>query len=264
MIRFLAGPPEQLPVATAGTIESRGGESVERMASREVIESLGAFLRRSTALSDDDIRGWMKDLDEGRMRAPDASSEAFRRALVVPSDEAPRIPDDGSPKKVRPSVLSDATKLEQHATGGESSSVDPRLVELRARHPTVRAPVAFPEHALEAADAPADDVCTRLAHFNDYVAARVQKGELPCVDLPDLHRANGIYDHQGNVFLGHNVRRLAFDRQGGKAFVRLLLTLEIACDNLRNGVCTTKRGLYYYHQARLPDECDWPLRSVET
>jgi DNA topoisomerase VI subunit A len=229
---------------------------MERIASREVIESLGAFLRRSTALSDDDIRVRMKDLDEGCMRMPDSSSEAFRRALVLPSAEATRIPDDGSPKNGRPSVPSGATKLQEPTAGRGSSSGsgDPRLAGLRARHPTVLAPVAFPEHALEAADVTADDVRTRLAHFNDYVAARVQKGELPCVDLPDLHRANGIYDHRGNVFLGHNVRRLAFDRQGGKAFMRLLLTLETASDNLRNGVCTTKRGLYYYHQAKLPDE----------
>jgi DNA topoisomerase-6 subunit A len=227
-----------------------------RMASREVIESLGAFLQRSTALSDDDIRVRMKDLDEGRIRAPDSSSEAYRRALVLPSAEATRIPDDGSPKHGRPSVLSGATKLEEPAagSGASSGSSDPRLAGLRARHPTVRAPVAFPEHALEATDVPADDVRTRLAHFNDYVAARVQTGELPCVDLPDLHRANSIYDHRGNVFLGQGVRRLAFDRQGGKAFMRLLLTLETASDNLRNGVCTTKRGLYYYHQAKLPDE----------
>jgi DNA topoisomerase VI subunit A len=36
--------------------------------------------------------------------------------------------------------------------------------------------------------------------------------------------------------------------------MRILLTLETASDNLRNGVCTTKRGLFYYHQAKLPDE----------
>ena len=227
-----------------------------KKASREVIESLGAFLRRSTALSDDDIRVRMKDFDEGRMRAPDSSSEAFRRALVLPGAEATRSPDDGFPKNGQPSVPSGATKVEEPAAGrGPSSgSGDPRLAGLRARHPTERAPVAFPEHALEAADVRADDVRTRLAQFNDYVAARVQAGELPCVDLPDLHRANSIYDHRGNVFLGHNVRRLAFDRQGGKAFMRLLLTFETASDNLRNGVCTTKRGLYYYHQAKLPDE----------
>jgi DNA topoisomerase-6 subunit A len=229
---------------------------MERMASREVIESLAAFLRRSTGLSDDDIRMRMKDLDEGRMRAPDSSSEAFRRALVLPSAEATRIPEDGVPKDGRPSVPSGATKLEVPTAdrGSSSGSGDPRLAGLRARHPTVRAPVAFPEHALEAADVPANDARKRLAQFNDYVAARVQTGELPCVDLPDLHRANSIYDHRGNVFLGHNVRRLAFDRQGGKAFMRLLLTLETASENLRNGVCTTKRGLYYYHQAQLPDE----------
>jgi DNA topoisomerase VI subunit A len=195
----------------------------------------------------------MKDLDEGRIPAPDASSEAFRR--VFPSAEATRIPDDGISKNGEPSIPSGATKLEEPtaAPGSNSGSDDPRLAGLRARHPTVRAPVAFPEHALEADDASVDDVRARLAHFNDYVAARVQMGELPCVDLPDLHRANSIYDHRGNVFLGNGVRRLAFDRQGGKAFMRLLLTLETASDNLRNGVCTTKRGLFYYHQAKLPD-----------
>jgi DNA topoisomerase VI subunit A len=233
-----------------------------RKASREVIESLGAFLRRSTALADDEIRLRMKDLEKGRMRTPDPSSEAFRRAPVRRA-EATRIPDDGSPGNGQSSIPSDPTKLEERATGPGSSSGsdDPRLAGLRARYPTVRAPVAFPEHALEAADVPADDVRTRLAHFSDYVASRVQTGELPCVDLPDLHQANSIYDHRGNVFLGHNVRRLAFDRQGGKAFMRLLLTLEAASDNLRNGVCATKRGLYYRHQAKLPDEGAYQIDS---
>jgi len=225
-----------------------------RMAAREVIESLAAFLRRSTALSDDDIRELIKDIDEGRMRTPDSSSEPFRRALVLPSAEVTRIPDDGSPKNGGPDVPGVAAKLEEATAGSNSGSGDPRQAGLRARYPTVHTPVAFPEHTLEAAEIPADDVRTRLAQFNDYVAARVQAGELPCVDLPDLHRANGIYDHRGNVFLGPKVRRLAFDRQGGKAFMRLLLTLETASENLRNGVCTTKRGLYYYHQAKLPDE----------
>ncbi|HSQ68288.1 MAG TPA: hypothetical protein VLM85_34000 [Polyangiaceae bacterium] len=36
----------------------------------------------------------------------------------------------------------------------------------------------------------------------------------------------------------------------------MLLTLETASDNLRNGVCTTKRGLFYQHQAKLPDDAD--------
>jgi DNA topoisomerase VI subunit A len=234
-----------------------------RMASREVIESFGAFLRRSTALSDDDVRVRMKDLDEGRMRTPDSSSEAFRHALVLPGAEATRIPDHGSPKNEGPFAPSGATKFEEPAAGRGSSpgSGDPRLAELRARHRTVRAPIAFPEHALQAADVPPDDVRTRLAQFNDYVAARMQTGELPCVDLPDLHRANSIYDDRGNVFLGHNVRRLAFDRQGSKALMRLLLTLETASDNVGKGVCTTKRGLYYYHQAKLPDEDAWQIDS---
>jgi DNA topoisomerase VI subunit A len=236
---------------------------MERMPSREVIESLGAFLRRNTALSDADIRMRMKDLDEGRMRTPDSSSEAFRRALVLPSAEATPIPGEDSPKNGQPSVPSGETTLEEATPGRRSiaGSGDPRLAGVRARHPTVHAPVAFPEHALEAADARADDVRTRLGSFNDHVAARVQAGELPCVDLPDLHRANSIYDHRGNVFLGNNVRRLVLDRHGGKAFMRLLLTLEMASDNLRNGVCTTKRGLYYYHQAKLPDEDAYQVDS---
>src|SRR5262249_54726702 len=151
------------------------GEPMARMASREVIESLGAFLRRTTALSDGDIRERMKDFDEGRMRTPDSSSEVFRRALVVPSAEATRIPDECSPKNGRPSVASGAAKLEDPTAdrGSSLGSGDPRLAGLRARHPTVHAPVEFPAHALEAAEVPADDVRARLAHFNDYVAARV-------------------------------------------------------------------------------------------
>ncbi|HEY1690524.1 MAG TPA: hypothetical protein VGG39_00095 [Polyangiaceae bacterium] len=177
---------------------------MERTAPQEVIESLGAFLRRSTALADDDIRLRMNDLQEGRMRTPDSSTAVFRRPTM--------------------------------------------------RQAAVRAPIAFPEHALEAADVPPDDVLGRLAQLEDHVAAQLQAGELPCVDVPDLHRANGIYDARGNVFLGPNVRRLAFDRRGAKSFLRLLLALEAASDNLRNGVCSTKRGLYYDQQTKLPDE----------
>lgn len=207
-----------------------------RVASQEVIEALGAFLRRGAALSDDDIQTRMKDLAEGRMRTPDPSSEAFGRA---------RISDSGSPRNAGASVR-----------GGMASSVsnDPRLAGLCARHPTVHAPISFPERALQAADVSADDVRTRLAQLDDYVTARLHAGELPCVDLPDLHRANGVYDDRGNVFLGHHVRRLTLDRQGGRAFARLLFTLERASDNLRNGVCTTKRALYYDHRAKLPDD----------
>jgi len=98
-----------------------------KKASREVIESFGAFLRRSTVLSDDDIRVWMQDLDEGRMRTPDSSSEAFRRALVLPSAEATRIPNDGSPKNGQPSVPSGATKLEGPTAGRGPSSGSGRL-----------------------------------------------------------------------------------------------------------------------------------------
>jgi DNA topoisomerase VI subunit A len=179
-----------------------------RFASRDIVELLDAFLRRNAALSEDDIQVRMSNLAEGRAQTPNSSSEAFRRAFVLPDADVTRGP----------------------------------------------APLAFPEDALAAADLPPRDVRKRLAHLTDYVAAQVEAGELPCIDLPDLHRANGIYDARGNVFLGHNIRPLALDRQGGKAFMRVLLTLEMASDNLRNGVCTTKRGLYYYHQARLPDD----------
>jgi hypothetical protein len=81
-------------------------------------------------------------------------------------------------------------------------------------------PVAFPEDTLAAADLQPHDVRERLAQLTAYVAAQVQAGELPRIDLPDLHRANGIFDARGNVFLGHNVRRLALDERGGEAFMR--------------------------------------------
>lgn len=179
-----------------------------RSGSREVIQSLGEFLRRRTTLPDDEIAARMKDLADDRMRPPDSTSEAHR-VLVGPNVEPRAIP--GSP-------------------------------------------FAFPEHALKATEVAADEVRTRLAQLADDVAARVHAGELPYFDLPDLHQANAIYDPYGNVFLGHNVRRLAFDRRGSKAFMRLLLTLEAASDNLRNGISATKRGLYYYHQEKLPDQ----------
>ena len=67
-----------------------------RMASGKVIESFGEFLRRSTALSDEHIRGWTKDFAEGRVRMPDASSEAFGRAQVR-VDETTRTPKGESP-----------------------------------------------------------------------------------------------------------------------------------------------------------------------
>lgn len=113
---------------------------------------------------------------------------------------------------------------------------------------------AFPEGALLAMDLPPHEVRERLGRLIDHVAKQVRAGELPRIDLPDLHRANAIFDARGNVFLGHNVRSLPFDRQHGEAFMRLLLTLETAADNLQNGVCTTKRGLFYQHRASLPHD----------
>ena len=111
MIRFLAGPPEYPPVATAGIIERQG----ENFMGKDSISRGHRVSRRvpptqHCALRDDDIRIRMKDLDEGRMRMPDVSTEAFRRALVLPSAEATRIPDDASPKNGRPSIPSGATK----------------------------------------------------------------------------------------------------------------------------------------------------------
>ena len=227
------------------------------MASRKVIEALGAFLRRSTAQSEDVIQARMKDLHEGRLRAPNSSSDAFRRALALPDAVETRIPDQALPQSERSSASSHnaATREEPAAAlASRAESEDPKFVELRARHPAVRAPIAFPEEALRADDVPPDEAGRRLARFKDYVAARLQAGELPCVDLPDLHRTNSLYDDRGNVFLGHNVRRLALDRRGAMAFMRVVLTLEAAAANLRNGVSTTKRGLYYEHQTKLPDE----------
>lgn len=112
---------------------------------------------------------------------------------------------------------------------------------------------AFPQNSVAAADLDPRDVRTRLTHFAGYVAAQVNAGEVARIELPDLHRANAIFDARGNVFLGHSTRNLMLDREGGEAFMRLLLTLEVASDNVRDGVCTTKRGLFYQHRAKLPD-----------
>jgi DNA topoisomerase-6 subunit A len=149
-------------------------------------------------------------------------------------------------------ALSDAdiqARMEELATGRVDTpdSTSPFVLsDVDASH--------APDGAIVATELAAHDVRERLVQLSNYVVAQVRAGELPHIDLPDLHRANAVYDHRGNVFLGHGVRRLAFDRQGCKPFMRLLLALETASDNLRDGVCTTKRGLFYAHRAKLPDD----------
>jgi DNA topoisomerase VI subunit A len=81
----------------------------------------------------------------------------------------------------------------------------------------------------------------------------MRAGEVPYVDLPDVHRSNAIYDDRGNVFLGHRLRRLTLDKEM-MAFMRILLTSELAFENVQRGTHVTKRGLYYYHQIKLPDK----------
>jgi len=141
-------------------------------------------------------------------------------------------------------ILDGFLQRNAHANGanGAPPAVDP--------HP------GFPKGALASADLPAEAVLERLAHLAESVASQVKSGEVPRIDLPDLHRANAVYDDRGHVFLGHNVRPLLFDRKNGKAFVRVLMTLEIAKANLRDGICTTKRGLFYLHRGMLPDDKD--------
>ncbi|MBK6690994.1 MAG: hypothetical protein IPG50_02105 [Myxococcales bacterium] len=207
-----------------------------RTATREVIASFDAYLRRTAALPEPIIRARIKGLQAGRLRAPDSSSPAFRRAPVVPGP-----------------VATGATMREETARGHGAASDDERAARMRERHPIVRAPVAFPEHAQHAAEVAADDARARLAAFRQCIAEQVEAGEVPWVDVPDLHRINSLHDDRGNVFLGQNVRRLALDRRSGKAFMRLLLAAEVASANLRDGVYSTKRGLYYQHQARLAD-----------
>jgi len=172
-----------------------------RTASREVVEAFGAFLRRRTTLSDEDVRSRMDDLRGGRLHAATAST-----------------------------ILS-----------GDPAS-------------TVQRAVGAPEGALTAADVSTEEARRRLAGLAERVAAQLQAGEVPSFDLPDLHGSNAIHDSRGNVFLGPKVRRVALDRRGGEAFMRILLALEVASDNLRDASCTTKRGLYYHHQTVLPDD----------
>jgi meiotic recombination protein SPO11 len=162
-----------------------------RLASRKIVDVLGAFLRRNGKLSGEDIR-----------------IRTFASS--------------------RPFVLSGVDANHRHA--------------------------AAPDDALVAADVPPSEVRERLAQLVEHVAAQIEAGELPRVELPHLHRTNAIYDEHGNVFVGRYVRTLALDRQHGKDFMRLLLTLETASENLRDGVCTTKRGLFYQHRAKVRDD----------
>jgi DNA topoisomerase-6 subunit A len=104
-----------------------------------------------------------------------------------------------------------------------------------------------------AADIPASTVYKRIAHLIDYVADQLRAGELPCVDLPDAHHANAIYDDRGNVFLGNGLRRLMLADKDVLAFMRIMLALGLAFENVQHGTRVTKRGLYYYQQLKLPD-----------
>ncbi len=46
---------------------------------------------------------------------------------------------------------------------------------------------------------------------------------------------------------------MALDRRNGERVMRVLLTLETALTNLRDETVTTKRGLFYEHEAKLSD-----------
>jgi DNA topoisomerase VI subunit A len=200
-------------------------------ASSEVIDALGAFLHRYAGFSSTDVRTHRDALGHGRAPVAKASSNVLRHNLDQVSN-----------------VESSSNVRQLSAGAGDS-----RLAGLLHRNPLLLTPPRFPTNALAAVDAPANEVLSRLADLSDQVAAQIRAGELPSIDIPDLHSANGVYDDRGNVFLGSKVRRLALDHQGGKAFVRLLLTIEKATENLRSGVHTTKRGLYYQHRAHFPD-----------
>lgn len=214
-----------------------------RVPSRQVIESFGAFLRRSTPLSDGEIRGRLDDLASGRLRQPDPVAERPRPATPSRVEASPIAPSPIPIESVRAAP----------GAGGGTPYSEARLAELRARHAPARLPIRFPEHALAADEAPPEDVLARLARLVDRVVAQFQGGEVPSVDLPDLHRANALYDERGNVFVGPNVRRMALDGRSGEAFIRLLSTVEMAAENLRTAGITTKRGLYYHHGHTIAD-----------
>jgi DNA topoisomerase-6 subunit A len=114
--------------------------------------------------------------------------------------------------------------------------------------------VPAPAGAVVASDPRPTEVRARLAALTAHVAELVRAGAVPAIELPDIHRANAIFDERGRVFLGSKVRRLAFDRVGCKDFVRLLLALETADANVRDDATTTKRGLFYAHRAALPED----------
>lgn len=95
-------------------------------------------------------------------------------------------------------------------------------------------------------------VFQRITHLIDHVTEQIRNGETPYVDVPDLHANNAIYDDRGNLSLGSGTRRISL--HDTMAFMRLLLTLELAHDIVPRGTYVTKRGLFYHHQTKLPDK----------
>jgi len=188
---------------------------------KKVTECLNAFLRLRSTCSNEEIDSWA-------------------RAVASRAARGSRGPVRES--RSRPFVLANAELIQV-----------PEQVRLASvqRAPTCP-PIPFPEHAAAAADLPASEVYQRIAHLIDYVTDQIRSGEPSCLDLPDLHSGNAIYDERGNVFLGRKVRRLALNDT--RAFMRILLTLELAHDNIQRGTHATKRGLYYHHQTKLPDK----------
>jgi len=162
-----------------------GGSTMARLASRKVIDALGALLRRNGAIGDEDIR--IRTFAHARSFAPPAAA----RAHEVP--DGALVADEPSPHEVR----------------------------------------------------------ERLSALMEHVAAQVRAAELPHIDLPHRHRTNAIYDQRGNVFVGGHVRTLSLDRHDGQSFVRVMMALETASQNLRDGARTSLRGLYYRHRHEL-------------
>ncbi len=225
---------------------------------REVIERLGAFLRLRSKFSDEDIDSSLRDLASRLAPNPDGPvGDGRNRPFVLGDAESIEVPQDVCLAPAQQHASTVKTAERNRAGNGRTRGQEPEshlAAHVSGHYQPTRVPISFPDHAVAAADLPAPDVYKRIAHLIDYVTDQIRAGELPYLDVPDAHSANAIYDDRGNVFLGHKLRRLTLDSKEVMAFMRLLLTLELAFENVQRGSHVTKRGLYYYHQTKLPDE----------
>lgn len=223
-----------------------------------VVRSLTEFFRDNADASAQEVEALILDL------AADLSQRGPRAPcpvgpFVLPDADSIEVPPElqcerGDGKPAAPSVAKTrprAGSVPTHPDEAQAAAQDVARSVREHYRPTNQA-VSFPDGATAVIDAPAAVAYQRLEYLLDHVIAQVRAGETPGFTLADAHRANVVHDRRGNVFVGEQTRPLALDVDG-LVFVRILHTAALALENLRNGSCVSKRGLFYHHRTKLHD-----------